>query len=478
MNKSIWDFSWQMRNRAKVSAPVTRLRSMTKPTKAGPGRDLTIGEAFDLVAAILARVNHDSVTLVDDADRLSLVGQGLQVSDQLAATVLDQIHRLDRDDIAPRHTGASTATWLSQAHNLTARRARGLVKQGQDLAAVPAIGTATLTGEVSLAQAVAITRTLAELPAGLTTQQHEASEATMLAYCQEFDATHLSKLSEKLLEVIAPDTAEELEGERLERQDARAGRERYLQFTDDGHGTTIIRGSLPTMQARIVETVLGTFAEQAHRRGIEHLDPFLALSTRPQRLADALVTTAERVQHCNDAPSHGGDRPRLVVTIAHDRLLEWNQPEGGREVGSGQRLTPTELRRIACDADILPVVLGGDSEILDVGTTRRLVTSAIRVALTVRDKGCAFPGCDKLPVDCEAHHLTPWQQGGPTSLTNLVLLCRHHHAMIEPSRYRGVDKQRWTIELSSQTGLPQARPPAMVDPQRRPRQHQRFRLRQ
>lgn len=450
---------------------------MTKATEATPERDLSVRDALTLCSAILARVNPDSCTLMDDPERIDMVGQGLRVADQLSCLVADQVHRLDADEVCERHTSASTATYLAQRHNLTPRRARALVRQGKDLASCPTIRRATLAGEASLDQAIAITKTLSELPIELGQAKLDAAEATMLKYCSEFDARHLSRLSHHLLEVVSPDTAEALEEGRLELQRARAERDRHLTFTDDGHGTTVMKGALPTEQARVIETVLGTFAAADHRRGIEQLDPFVALRTRPQRLADALLTVCERVEHCSDAPAHGGDRPRLVVTIAHDRLLEWNEPQGACEVGSGQRLTPGELRRIACDADILPIVLGGDSEILDVGTTHRLVTPAIRAALTVRDRGCAFPNCDRLPVDCEAHHILPWQHGGPTSLGNLVLLCRHHHAIVEPRQRDGTDRQRWSIELHPETGIPQVRPPAIVDPQRRARKHPRFRLR-
>lgn len=85
---------------------------------------------------------------------------------------------------------------------------------------------------------------------------------------------------------------------------------------------------------------------------------------------------------------------------------------------------------MACDAEIIPVVLGGHSEPLDVGRSRRLFTRAQRLALTTRDKGCSYPDCTVPATWCDAHHVTHWRHGGPTDLTNAALLCPRHHTTV------------------------------------------------
>ncbi|MEZ5088028.1 MAG: DUF222 domain-containing protein [Tessaracoccus sp.] len=132
-------------------------------------------------------------------------------------------------------------------------------------------------------------------------------------------------------------------------------------------------------------------------------------------------------------------------------------------LSSGQKIPTATLRRLLCDAGILPVVLGGNSEILDVGTARRFVTPAIRRALSVRDGGCVFPGCTAADAECDAHHVIPWWQGGHTSLHNLVLACPHHHGHIEPSRTGDDPTSRWQVGFH-----PQTRKPVLIRP-RRPR---------
>jgi hypothetical protein len=89
--------------------------------------------------------------------------------------------------------------------------------------------------------------------------------------------------------------------------------------------------------------------------------------------------------------------------------------------------------------------------VLDVGRARRLVTAAIWIALILRDRHCAFPGCDRPPVRCHAHHIHHWIHGGNTNLANLVLLCGHHHRVIHDSP--------WKVRINPHDKLPEFLPP-------------------
>ena len=116
-------------------------------------------------------------------------------------------------------------------------------------------------------------------------------------------------------------------------------------------------------------------------------------------------------------------------------------------------------RVLACDATIIPLVLGADSEPLDIGRATRLIPPPLRRALVARDKGCAFPGCRRPPRWTDAHHIRHWADGGPTALTNLVLLCRRHHDAIHHGG--------WTVTITD--ARPTFTPPAWLDPHQRPR---------
>ena len=128
-------------------------------------------------------------------------------------------------------------------------------------------------------------------------------------------------------------------------------------------------------------------------------------------------------------------------------------------------VTASTVRKIACDADIIPVLLGGEGRILDIGRTSRVFPPHVRKALTARDLGCAFPGCTIPATWCEAHHIDYWSRGGTTGTENGVLLCSHHHHVIH--------KEHWTIQV--RTGIPWFIPPPHLDPRQKPRRNYYFR---
>ena len=112
--------------------------------------------------------------------------------------------------------------------------------------------------------------------------------------------------------------------------------------------------------------------------------------------------------------------------------------EAAGTLATGERLSATEIRRLACTSGILPRVLDGTSQILDQGRTKRLFTPPQRIALADRDNGCTYPGCDRPPAWTEAHHLNHWtRDNGPTTLTNAALLCARHHHFIHTEGIQG-----------------------------------------
>jgi hypothetical protein len=161
-----------------------------------------------------------------------------------------------------------------------------------------------------------------------------------------------------------------------------------------------------------------------------------------------------------------------VLTLSYDKLLADCERAG--LIGTGDRIDAGTARRLLCDADLMPAILGAPSEVLDVGRSQRLATPAIRAALELRDGGCVFPGCTTPARDCDAHHIIPWRLGGPTALWNLVLLCPHHHGTVEPSH--NPDADRWKVHLRTD-GTPEIIPPLRVDPSQRPRLHARYHTR-
>jgi hypothetical protein len=176
----------------------------------------------------------------------------------------------------------------------------------------------------------------------------------------------------------------------------------------------------------------------------------------PEREGDALCEIVDLALRADQHRVHGGERSQLTVTVDYADL---RAAIGTARLDNGERLPMTAIRKIACDSAVIPVLLGSRSQVYDVGRKTRAINANLRRILVARDKGCAFPGCTRPPKHCEAHHIHHWADGGPTNLDNLVLLCRRHHALIHDSA--------WQARMVS--GLPVFRPPAFVDPQRRPR---------
>lgn len=413
---------------------------------------------------------EDDRGLATDAERVALADAAIEAADRLRILAGLLVAETETRGSDTATTGLGIVSWLADTRRMTRREVWGLLHQGRDLARFPVLATAGLAGDLSPQQARAVSEVLTDLPDDLDPALITRAQHDMVHHAGRLDSHGLAVVAEHLLEILAPETADELEARRLERERRLAARNRHLTITPDGHGSALIRGKLPILAARTLIVQLEALADRDRRRALDALDPLAEAITPPMRRADALVALAEAAALHRDAPSHGGDRPRIVVMISEERLRDL--ATGASLIGPGERISAGDLRRLCCDADLVPAVLGTAGEVLDVGREHRLVTPPIRTALTVRDRGCVFPGCDRPPAACHAHHVVPWQAGGRTALDNLVLLCPHHHGIVEP----GADPpgRRWEIRLGPD-GVPEILPPTHVDRSRRPRRHQRFR---
>lgn len=152
-----------------------------------------------------------------------------------------------------------------------------------------------------------------------------------------------------------------------------------------------------------------------------------------------------------------GDRGQVLFAGPGGRF-DYGSPAPARAVGL-----------LACDGVLIRQIVGDGGAVLDQGLGQRLFTRAQRRALATRDRGCAFPGCDIPAGWCEAHHITPWSEDGPTDLANGVLLCRRHHTVIHQGRWR-IDPP------TTRRGRPWFIPPAHIDVDRTPRRNHHFHL--
>jgi hypothetical protein len=195
----------------------------------------------------------------------------------------------------------------------------------------------------------------------------------------------------------------------------------------DGHGGCHLSGHLDPEAAALLDAALDPLAapRPATDEGRDN-------RSAGRRNADALTELARRAltgspEAGGPLPESGGEPTTLVVTIGLQALTSGLGPA---LLPTGDLISARQARCLACNARVIPAVLDGAGQPLDLGRARRLFTPAQRRALILRDGGCAFPGCGRPPEWCDGHHIHHWEDGGPTDLWNLLLLCKAHHTLV------------------------------------------------
>ena len=223
--------------------------------------------------------------------------------------------------------------------------------------------------------------------------------------------------------MLDPDGEDRRDERALDRVERAAHLNRHLTITEDHAGGAWIKGRCSTEDAALIKATLIPLAAPHPSTG-PVCDPDTCTvpgcghdgrdpRDHGTRMLDALVEACRRLQTTDLLPDSHGASPRITVTMD---LTDLRDQSGFGATETGEQLTATTLRRICCDADLIPAVLGTDSAVLDVGRTQRLVTAAIWKALVARDQHCRFPNCTRPPLMCHAHHIVHWVDGGPTSL--------------------------------------------------------------
>ncbi len=392
---------------------------------------------------------------LDDDELVEVVEGSTVLASRLTAAAALATQELGRRNWARRHNEAGLATWLRSRVRMSIYAARRLCALGELLTKRSALCDAVTSGAVTTHQATSIGTVLADMPADVDAATLEACETRLIEFAAEFDPSALATLGQRALAHVAPDVADDALAKKLARDDERAAQSRSLAITPDGMGRVRIRGLLPVEDGAVITAVLDPLTKPT-----ESTDGGRDPRTAAQRRADAFGDVFRLVLGGVDLPRQGGERPQLNVTVDFDVL---NQKLGSGTLDTGHPLSAQSIRRLACDAAILPVVLGREGVVLDVGRSRRLFTGSLRRAVVLRDRGCAFPGCDRKPRWCEVHHIISWADGGLTCLANAVLLCRfHHHVIHEPGG--------WEIRMGVD-GRPDFIPPQYLDPLRDPRRN-------
>ncbi len=326
----------------------------------------------------------------------------------------------------------STANWLAHQTRQTRAGAHRAARLATALATQvhEPVRVALADGVLLVDQAEVIIDAVDALPDDLDPDLVADAQARLIGYAAVHDAKALRILGRRILEVIAPEIGEAHEAKQLEREEAEAeaaaclpdGRGRPRQLARPVHpahpagrdaqeGADGLRRPPPPGLGRRPAPVPGRPSQPAAGSGVHGVHRPLPHRPPPPRR-----------RHVRVGGGHHGPR----------HPARWAQ-------GGSARHRPPDLprpgRRLACEAGIIPAVLGTHSEVLDLGRTARFHSKAQRIALLLEQGGCTAEGCDAPPAMTHTHHHQPWSHGGNTDLKNGRLLCGHHHARAHDPTY-------------------------------------------
>ena len=312
----------------------------------------------------------------------------------------------------------STANWWAHATQQTRPEAHRQVRLAQALAnGHEPVRAALAAGDLVVEQARVIVNAVEQLPADLESGLVEQAERFLISEAAHHDARALRILGSRLFEVIAPEEADEREAKLLEREERDAAAAVRFTMSEDSHGRVYGRFTLDALHGAMLKKHLLALAAPKHQAATT--GPLGERRPGPERMGRAFAEFIERYP-VEEIPNAGGVAATVVVTIDLATLL------GGIKAGTldtGEKVTADTARRLACEAGIIPAVLGGCSEVLDIGRKGRFHTAPMRVAMALRDGGCTATGCDWPPGLCHAHHDIRWADGGFTNTKDGRLLC-------------------------------------------------------
>jgi hypothetical protein len=377
-----------------------------------------------------------------------------RVIERLEAECLRRLHRFDRAHGALADGGVNTISWVRDHCAMTGKAAADRVHLARTLGALPATLDSARAGRASLSNVTLI----ASLAREVGVEQVAPLETILVGAAETLDAAPMRTVIAATRLRVDPDGVLAADNHAHER--------RWFNLDQSYGGEWFVQGQLDAEGGALVKTWLDAITEMP-RPGDTR--------SASQRRADALVDCAAMQLRCSDLPAVHGQRPHLTLTVSAKALRSGADAEAAvlQDVGP---IHPATARRIACDAVKTEVTVatpsdgavhtdltvqpskGADSWLsavttpvvpLSVGRATRTIPRQIRIALVLRDNGCRFPGCDRPPAWTDGHHIIHWADGGPTSLDNLVSLCRRHH--------RAVHEQGWRIHMAD--GIPVVEPP-------------------
>ncbi len=380
---------------------------------------------------------------VDSGSLLTDVADLRRLADQVEGQWLRQVGEVHARGAADVLGAGSTKAFLRGTCLVSPSEASKAVATASALrSSCIQTAEAVAAGVIGIGQAQVITRVITDLPSALPEDTRQDGERVLLAHAAALDPAQLARAGRYFASRVDPHGVARDEQEQRERSG--------ITFASTLYGAGIARGDLDPESLAVICAALEPLSVPRPPTP----DGLIDGRTAARRRLDALVEVSRHYLDCQQTPDVR--RPGAHLTVVTSAGTLKGEP-GGSSLDWGGVISGETTQRLACDATITPVTVGPQGQVLDVGRRTRTVTAPIWAALVVRDRCCAFPGCDTPTARCDAHHVVHWADGGPTALANLVLLCRYHHQRVI---HDGHHHDRWRVRIDEPTGRPVFSPPA------------------
>jgi Domain of unknown function (DUF222)/HNH endonuclease len=377
-------------------------------------RMATQPDALELFETAVDRFCEEPVpeggpALADLLPRLQRASDRISIKVSEAAAAFANTNEYDEQGfVSPIH-------WIRRNCNLTGGAAADRIAVGEQLQRVPESHQSVVEGEIGFAHLAHIARTAVAIEETGTNKRFD--ETPLLVKARELSVGRFIDFCHHMRHAADPKGYAAAEAQRVEA--------RSLTIKTGEGGMVWVRGIFDPEGAAVLRTA---YEPLARRNGKEDD------RKRDRRLADAAVELARRSLDNALVPQRGSVRPHLQITATFETLIQrMGAPAADLELSLP--ISAKAVERLACDCSVTRILLGADSAVIDVGRSKRVISSPQRRGLMARDKGCRWPGCERPATWTSGHHLVHWIKGGTTDLPNLVLLCYRHHWMVHEGQW-------------------------------------------
>ncbi|TMD65560.1 MAG: DUF222 domain-containing protein [Chloroflexi bacterium] len=389
-------------------------------TAENPQPSLIPEDRLTVLAAMSGDIDRyhamDKASLLPEQHASSLITLAL-ARDRLAIEMAEHVAELSKSRACVDEWGSvSTQDWVRHQCNMPSGVAGDLLHVAEQLPNLTKTVEAVGDGKIGFAHAAIIARHAQAITHSESAEPFD--ERPFLKAAEESSVSRLWYYSMHAWHRADPQGVTDAQRQAVE--------ERYLRFTDGADGTVYVKGAFDSAAGATIKTAMEPMAQPLGDGD---------LRSRERRYGDAWVEMAAHSLDTGIVPQHGSVRPHVQVTTTLETLQGLIGAPAG-EMALSLPISAKTVQRFACDSSITRVLLGADSAVIEAGRAKRVVAGGTRRLLDARDKHCRWPGCERPASWSAAHHILHWAQGGKTDLSNMILLCQHHHWMVHEGGWR------------------------------------------